>query len=81
MTQTVRAERKEEKEMNVKELCEALAAYPDNMEVEILSVFAPNMTEIQKDYYVIDRVDLNESDSCVTLLESVVSNKTEVIKL
>lgn len=40
--------------MNVKELKEALAAYPDDMGVEILSIFTPNMIEIQKDYYSID---------------------------
>lgn len=67
--------------MNVKELREALATYPDDMEVEILSVFTPNMVEVQKDYYSIDGVELNETHSCVTLLESDVSAKTEVVKL
>lgn len=67
--------------MTVKELKEALAAYPDDMEVGILSIFTPNMKYIQKDYYSIEDVELNETYPCVTLLESDDSTKTEVIKL
>lgn len=67
--------------MNVKELREALAAYPDDMEVAILSIFTPNMRDLQKDYYSIDKIRLDESQQCITLLESMYSTKTEVIKL
>ena len=67
--------------MTVKELKEALAAYPDDMEVQILSIFAPNYMEVQKDFYSIEDVELNETYPCVTLLESDVSTKTEVINL
>ena len=66
--------------MTVKELKEALATYPDNMEVVILSIFTPNMKEIQKDYYSIEDVGFSKTYPCVTLLESDVSTKTEVIK-
>ena len=66
--------------MKVKDLKEALAAYPDDMEVQILSIFAPNYMEMQKDFYSIEDVELNNDYQCVTLLESDVSVKTEVIK-
>ena len=65
--------------MTVKELKEALAAYPDDMEVQILSIFAPHYIEVQKDYYSIEDVELNNNYQCVTLLESDVSVKTEVV--
>lgn len=66
--------------MTVKELKEALAAYPDDMEVQILSIFAPHYIEVQKDYYSIEDVELNNNYQCVTLLESDMSVKTEVVK-
>ena len=66
--------------MSVKELEEALAAYPDDMNVQILSIFAPNYREMQKDFYSIGDVELNNDYQCVTLLESDVSVKTKVVK-
>lgn len=66
--------------MKVKELRESLAAYPDDMEAQILSIFAPNYMEVQKDFYSIEDVELNNDYQCVTLLESDVSVKTEVVK-
>ena len=66
--------------MTVKELKEALAAYPDDMNVQILSIFAPKYMEVQKDFYSIEDVELNNDSQCVTLLESDVSVKTEVVK-
>lgn len=66
--------------MTVRELKEALSAYPDDMEVQILSIFAPNYIEMQKDFYSIEDVELNNDYQCVTLLESDVSVKTEVVK-
>ena len=66
--------------MSVKELEEALAAYPDDMNVQILSIFAPNYREMQKYFYSIGDVELNNDYQCVTLLESDVSVKTEVVK-
>ena len=67
--------------MTVQELIEALSAYPEDMEVQILSIFAPNYMEVQKDFYSIEDVELNNDYQCVTLLESDVSVKTEVINL
>ena len=66
--------------MTVKELKEALVAYPDDMEVQILSIFAPHYIEVQKDFYSIEDVELNNNSQCVTLLESDMSVKTEVVK-
>lgn len=66
--------------MTVKELKEALAAYPDDMEVQILSIFAPHYIEVQKDFYSIEDVELNNDYQCITLLESDMSVKTEVVK-
>lgn len=65
--------------MTVKDLKEALAAYPDDMGVQILSIFAPNYMEVQKDFYSIEDIELNEKYSCVTLLESDVPTNTECI--
>lgn len=67
--------------MTVKDLKEALASYPDDMEVKILSVFIPNYMEVQKDFYSIEDIELNDKYSCVTLLESDVSTNTECINL
>lgn len=67
--------------MTVKELKEALNQYPDDMEVQILSIFAPNYMEVQKDFYSIEDIELNEKYSCVTLLESNVSTNIECINL
>ena len=66
--------------MTVKQLIEALSKYQDDMEVQILSIFAPNYMEVQKDFYSIEKVELNNDNQCVTLLESDVSVKTEVVK-
>lgn len=66
--------------MTVKQLIEALSKYPDDMEVQILSIFVPNYMEVQKDFYSIEEVELNNDNQCVTLLESDVSVKTEVVK-
>lgn len=66
--------------MTVKELKEALNSIPDDMEVQILSIFAPNYMEVQKDFYSIEDVELNNDNQCVTLLESNISVKTEVVK-
>lgn len=66
--------------MTVKQLIEALSKYQDDMEVQILSIFAPNYMEVQKDFYSIEEVELNNDNQCVTLLESDVSVKTEVVK-
>ena len=66
--------------MTVAELKEALSKYPDDMEVQILSIFVPKYTEVQKDFYSIEDVELNNDYQCVMLLESDVSVKTEVIK-
>ena len=66
--------------MTVQELIEALSAYPEDMEVQILSIFAPNYMEVQKDFYSIEDIELNNDYQCVTLLESDVSVKTEVVK-
>ena len=66
--------------MTVKQLIEALSAYPEDMQVQILSIFAPKYMEVQKDFYSIEDVELNNDYQCVTLLESDVSVKTEVVE-
>lgn len=66
--------------MTVKQLIEALSEYPEDMEVQILSIFMPNYMEVQKDFYSIEDVELNNDNQCVTLLESNISVKTEVVK-